>query len=490
MPMKPVVSFEESPEGACGDLLSRRPAEPDRPRVGLLACGYFEYWRMFSPAFKRQVLGDIRRFAASLRREADVVFPGVVDTLEAAERAGRAFARQPLDLLVVLEGTYVPDFMSLQALDQAPGVPVVLVSSQTGEDIGPRDDYERLMRNSALIGTTQLSGSFKKMGRACDIVVGALEDPALYAELGALARTARAVRRLRRMAIGLVGHVFRGMYDLENDKTKIKAALGPSVITVDLSHLVRHWKRVSARDASRAARAFAKRFRTRGIRQRDLEKSVRVGLAMQRLVDAMSLDGLCFLGQHYIEREMDAPARIGACMLMDSGRCLAACEGDLAGLAVMQALQWIGGTVPLQAEWGQYDKFHNALFLVGHGVAAPSLAASAKAITLTPAPEMWGFQGSGVNLEFIVKPGPVTMSHVLDTARGWQMLVAGGESLDYPCLPCREIHALVRVERPVKEFLAEIQRQGVPHHVILAPGDSRRELKRLAAMLGMRAFEV
>ncbi len=177
-------------------------------------------------------------------------------------------------------------------------------------------------------------------------------------------------------------------------------------------------------------------------------------------------------------------------MLMDSGRCLATCEGDLAGLAVMQALYWIGGGVPLQAEWGQYDASHNALFLVGHGVAAPEMAVNAKAITLTPAPEAWGFQGSGVNLEFIVKPGPVTMSHVLDTAEGWQMLVSSGLSLEYPCLPCREIHALVGVRRPVKEYLAEIQRQGVPHHVILAPGDHRRELKRLAALWKIRAFEV
>jgi L-arabinose isomerase len=109
---------------------------------------------------------------------------------------------------------------------------------------------------------------------------------------------------------------------------------------------------------------------------------------------------------------------------------------------------------------------------------------------LTGAPEEWGFQGSGVNMQFILKPGPVTMGHFLDTATGWQMLISGGESLEYPCLPCDEIHALIRVARPVKEYLVEIQRQGVSHHAIIVHGDIQRELELLASVLGVKSFTV
>jgi len=176
--------------------------------------------------------------------------------------------------------------------------------------------------------------------------------------------------------------------------------------------------------------------------------------------------------------------------MLDKGRHLVACEGDLAGLTMMHAMHWLTGNSPLQAEWGQYDASHNAVFIVGHGVASPALAADEKSITLTPSPEEWGFKGGGVNMEFIMKPGQVTMSHLLDTPRGWQMLISGGQVLAYPCLPCHEIHALVQVEKPVKKYLVEIQRQGVPHHVVVVHGDVRRELHRLAAILGIRAFEV
>lgn len=82
------------------------------------------------------------------------------------------------------------------------------------------------------------------------------------------------------------------------------------------------------------------------------------------------------------------------------------------------------------------------------------------------------------------------MAHLLDSASGWQMLITEGEALDYPCLPCGEIHALVKIERPVKEYLVEIQRQGVSHHAIIVHGSIGRELELLASVLRIRSFKV
>jgi L-arabinose isomerase len=238
------------------------------------------------------------------------------------------------------------------------------------------------------------------------------------------------------------------------------------------------------------ARTLTSRFAMQGPREADLYGSVRLGIAMERLIEHLHLDALCFLGQHYIEKETGAPARLGASMIMEKGRYLVASEGDLTGLTMMHILFWLTGNSPLQAEWGQYDASHNALLLVGHGVASPVLAGSDDRITLTGAPEEWGFEGAGVNMQFILKPGRVTMAHLLDTPHGWQMLISGGNSLDYPCLPCKEIHAFVQIERPVKEYLVEIQRLGVPHHVIVAHGDAQSELELLTSLLGIKSVVV
>ena len=484
------LSFEAAEGDVFGDILSERPPQRDRIRVGLLGVAYFEYWRMFSAKFKEDVVGDLQTVASRLSQDLDVVYPCVVDTLDAAEKAGRVFANSKLDLLIVIEGTYTPDYISMQAIDHVPNVPVVMFTTQVAEDIAPEDNYETIMRNSALIGTAQLSGTFVKMGRKFDIVVGSIREERPYREILRLAAAKRAAARLRQVNIGVIGHVFRGMYDLENDKTKIRGTLGPNVIYVELSHLLKLWEAVPDHETRALAKCLASRFRLNGPREEDLRRSCRVAIAMDRLVERLRLDALCFLGQHYIEKHTGAPARIGGSLMLEKGNYLVASEGDLAGLVMMHAMQWFSGNSPLQAEWGQYDATHNALLMVGHGVASPALAGSDNRVTLTGAPEEWGFQGSGVNMQFILKPGRVTMGHLLHAASGWQMLVSGGESLDYPCLPCAEIHALVQVDRPVKEYIVEIQQQGVSHHAIIVHGDVRKELALLASELGIRSFTV
>ncbi|MHB9036621.1 MAG: hypothetical protein ACYC64_08130 [Armatimonadota bacterium] len=485
-----MLSFESSDSGPWGDILSKRTAKDSKLKVGMLGCGYFEYWRMFSDEFKQNVIGDLEKVADRLRQDFEVVYPCVVDSLDAAEIAGQEFAKSSVDVLIVVEGTYVPDFITLHAIDFVPNVPVIMFTTQTEEDISPTDNYEALMRNSALIGTAQLSGTFQKMGRPYEIVVGSIGEERPYLEISKLIRTQHVAKRLKNFSIGVIGHVFRGMYDLENDKTKIKAALGPDVIYVEMSHLLRQWEKVTDEEASAVADKMASRFTMRGTTKEELVRSCKLGIAMERLIDHLNLDALCFLGQHYIEKEVGAPARIGASMILDKGKHIIASEGDLAGLVLMQAMTWLTGNSPLQAEWGQYDATHNAVFIVGHGLGSASLASSDKAITLTRSPEEWGFEGSGANIEFILKPGVVTMAHLLHTAKGWQMLISRGESVEYPCLPCDEIHGLIRVDIPVKDYLVKIQKKGVPHHVIVVHSDICRELELLAQAMGVESFVV
>ena len=485
-----ILSFESSESGPWGDIISKRTARDTKLKVGMLGCGYFEYWRMFSSEFKQNVIGDLEKVANRLRQDFDLVYPCVVESLDTAELAGQEFAKNEVDVLIVVEGTYIPDFITLHAIDFVPNAPVIMFTTQTEEDISPNDNYEALMRNSALIGTAQLSGTFQKMGRPYEIVVGSIGEERPYVELGQIISAQHVAKRLKNLTIGVVGHVFRGMYDLENDKTKIKAALGPDVIYVEMCHLIKQWEKVTDEEAMVVAEEMASRFTMRGTTKDQLVRSCKLGIAMEKLIDHLNLDALCFLGQHYIEKEVGAPARIGASMILDKGEHIIASEGDLAGLVIMQAMNWLTGNSPLQAEWGQYDATHNAVFIVGHGVASASLAASDKDVTLTRSPEEWGFEGSGANIEFIMKPGIVTMAHLLHTAKGWQMQISRGESVDYPCLPCEEIHALIRVEKPVKEYLVEIQKKGVPHHVIVVHGDICRELELLADVMGIESFVV
>ena len=478
-----ITSFDAAEPGQFGDILNLDGGADAALKVGLLAVGYFEYWRMY-PTLRATVEADLAAVAARLAARVDVVYPGMVDTMDRAEEAGRAFAEAGVAAVVVVEGTYLPDFMVLHTLEHVFHARVVLFNTQTGADLRATDDYEATMRNSALIGITQLSGSFTKAKRDYDVVVGEATEEHCYEDIARILRVRAAVASLRTCTIGLVGHVFRGMFDLEFDRGSVRGRLGPEVISIQADHLIDVWKDVAEHEVHARAQHLTDRFQVRHVSALDVQRSVRLGLAMERLSARYKLDGLCFLGQHYIEKMTGAPARIGASMMMENG-FMVACEGDVGGLVMMRLMHDLTGQAPVQMEWGQFDAKHNALFLLGHGIASPDSAAEAAGVTLTHAPEEWGFEGAGVNWEFIVKPGPVTLGHFMSTPDGWRMLISEGESLEFPCLPCDEVHALVRVASPVREYLKELIELGVTHHVIVVHAQVVKELELAAKVMGV-----
>ena len=306
-----------------------------------------------------------------------------------------------------------------------------------------------------------MSGTFRKTGRKYDVVVGEAGDESAYLELKKHVMAHGVVKKLSSFNIGIIGHVFRGMYDLEYDRAKVRGLLGPEVISIQVDHLLEVWKSVPESKARREAERLFKRFKVKHVTVDDAVRSIRLGMAMRELVGKFNLDALCFLGQHYIEKMTGAPARLGASMLMERDGIMAACEGDIGGLVMMEAMRELTGCKPLQAEWGQFDKKRNAIFLLGHGIASPEIAASDKEVVLSRSPEEWGFKGNGINYELIMGPGPVTMGHFLHVGNGWRMFVTEGESIKFPRLPCDEIHAMIKVETPVELYIKKILEIGV-----------------------------
>lgn len=483
-----ITSFDAVECGSFGDVLTKR-SEQKGFKAGLLGLGYFEYWRMY-PDLREIVRKDLDGVLLGLSQTLDgveIIYPGMVDTLDKAEEAGTEFAGANVDAVIVVAGTYIPDFITIHALNRCGGNPqIILFNSQTGDNVSPEDNYMATMRNSALIAISQLTGSFQKMKKTYEIVVGEVSDERPYKEIKGMFQAARVVEKLKRSTYGLIGHVFRGMYDLEFDAAKVKGFLGPEVMTIQAEHLIDVWRTVDDADVTAAAEKMSNRFAVKKISQDDIKRSCKVAIAMKRLYAKFNLDGMCFLGQHYIEKMTGAPARMGASMMLEEDKNMVACEGDIAGLVMMQLMHDFTGNIPFQAEWGQFDKKNNALFLLGHGIASPCLAKGDENVTLTCAPEEWGFEGKGLNYEMIMKPGAVTLGHFLNTGDSWQMLISEGESIEFPCLPCDETHAMIKVKSPVEEYIKKVLEHGAAHHLIAVHGSIMDELSKTADLMNIR----
>src|SRR5437870_3424696 len=94
-------SFEVADGDTFGDLLSaNRIRSRKKLRIGLLAGGYFEFWRMY-PSLKQKVEHDNEIVLRRLSAKHDVVCPVLVDTLDSADEAGRRFRDEQIDLLIL-----------------------------------------------------------------------------------------------------------------------------------------------------------------------------------------------------------------------------------------------------------------------------------------------------------------------------------------------------------------------------------------------------
>lgn len=482
-------SFEVATGDSFGDLLSAgRIRSRKKLKIGLLAGGYFEFWRMY-PDLKRKVEQDAAIVRQRLSAKHDVVCPDLVDTLDSADEAGQRFRDAQIDLLILAYRTYVPDVYIHHLLTHLAGVPLLLFASQSRDRFDYKDSYEGVLRNSGVMALVQLVAGFRKMDtyRHLEVVAGSVHDDEAYRQIDRYLNVVTIHKQLKTMTIGVVGNVFRGMFDFEYDKTKIKGGLGPEVLNIQVDHLLRQWEQAPASDPDvRALLQHARSaYQIDGVGESDLEKAVCVAVALRRLVKRFRLDGVALLCQHFIEAKLKTTPYLGLSELHREGSCPGVAEGDVIGLIMMKILKHLTGNTAFFLEWSEFDVERNAWMLLGHGFGDPSQARKGSPPKLTPSAEQWGLEGSGCSLELVPAPGPCTIGHFIEDANGWRMMISGGEILDLPPLPIRDTHAIVRVERPIKEYVELLTKAGVPHHAITARGDVRKELTQLADLMGM-----
>lgn len=151
-----IKSFEEG-AAVSGDILTGGK-QKKKIKIGVLTCGYFEYWRMY-PGLKEKVEGDLKRVTDRICGEYEnVLLSGMVDTLDEADRAGKLFRRENVDAVLLVYGTYTADFITLTALDRIKEKPLIVFSTQPHKNVDRQGTYENSLRNSAIIGIAQITG--------------------------------------------------------------------------------------------------------------------------------------------------------------------------------------------------------------------------------------------------------------------------------------------------------------------------------------------
>ena len=470
-----------------------RPRVP--PRVGVFGIGLAAYWPQFD-GLRERLEGYQQRIVAQLEAMgAEVVSAGLVDTAQAARRAGETLAAARIDLVMVYAATYATSSQVLPVV-QAADAPVVVLNLQPTRTL----DYEAMttgewLANCSACCVPEIAGALTRARIPYRTVTGTLldGDPA-WEVLREWLDATHAVHGLRTARIGFLGHTYPGMLDLYSDFTQVHAQTGAHVEVLEIDDLV---KRVESADAATIERKGEEIRQTFDLADAGIDPiaaeitpeifdwSARVAVGLDRLVEDFELDGLTYFYRGVdgnIAERVTAGLIVGNSLLTARG-VPASGEGDLKTNLAMLLLDRLGAG-------GSYTEFYALDFdeefiLMGHD--GPGHLAIAEGRPVARALKLYhGKAGAGLSIEMKVRLGPVTILGVAQTADGRLKLIAAeGESLAGPTFKIGNTNSRIRFTSGPTAFFDAWCAQGPTHHVALGVGRQLSRVSKIADLLGL-----
>src|SRR5665811_136550 len=88
-----------------------------QPRIGLISVYFGLFDQSMPPSFRADRLDHAKRLAALLARYGEVVFPGLVDSVESGAHAGSALADAAVNIVVCAPAMAAPPSYAWAALE-------------------------------------------------------------------------------------------------------------------------------------------------------------------------------------------------------------------------------------------------------------------------------------------------------------------------------------------------------------------------------------
>ncbi len=475
--------------------------QPGPARIGVFCVGLNNYWPQF-PGLRERLLGYHAQFCDRLReRGLEVIDGGMSDSSPKAFEIGDTLRRADVDLLICNLVTYSPASNALPIVQRA-GRPVVLAALQPAAalDYVNANTVEQLA-NDNVTSLPEICCTLRRSGLdIADAIVGKLHgDERAMRRIDDWARIARCLQALRNGRIGLMGHVYEGMLDMNSDPTMADGKFGLHVEHIELDDLQSRVDKISAGEVGQRVDLVRQLFEfpppgsdplAGEVDPDELAWAARVSIGLERLVDDFTLSGLA-----YYYRGLDGNANerlgcsliIGASLLTGRGIPIAG-ELDLKNCLAMLIMDRLGAGGSF-AELHPVD-FDDDFVLVGHDGPHHVGIAAGKPV-LRGLSVLHGKRGRGPSVEFSIQHGPITLLGLTQTSDGrFKFVVAEGESLPGMIPATGNTNTRGKFVPDVRTFLERWSLQGPTHHFALGIGHQADILEKLAKVLDIEFARV
>jgi len=456
-------------------------------RIGLLSVYFGLFDAAMPPEFRRDRTAFAERMRERLSRCGEVVYPGVVDSDEAGEAAGRAFAEAGVEVIVFAPTMAAPPSYAWEAVRGLPKVPLLAVGAQEYDNIP--DDYatEEATRRSLPVGLVMFTNVLVREGRRFTTLVHPLDSPELEAALDEFLRAAAGAALVRRSRLLAIGNPIPGYIDVEAPPGALEE-LGVEVIDVDAGEIGSAFAAVDDGAVRRLAEDLRVRHDASAVDGPTLERSARLAIAMETLCVEHGADGgavNCHGEALRWNPEVGITACLGMALCAEAGRPFA-CTGDLPTAAALALGKQLAGSA-LYCELYQLDYPGDWLLVANGGEGDLSIRPPSTPVRLLPEDHYLGDHGPGVATAFELPEGPATLISLtpLHTG-GWVLVGAEGRIIGSKHHDMEGPNGMFRFDSGgVADGFARWCEAGATHHAGVLPGRHGDALRNAADILGI-----
>ena len=325
-------------------------------------------------------------------------------------------------------------------------------------------------------GLVAAASNIKRLGKKFTYVLGGFEDSKVMKKIRQLSNAAFVANKLRRAKIGVVGYNCPGMIDTTFNEIDIRK-LGPEVVHLSLTDLIDRSAAIDERKALEdAEQLIARAGKVIEPTNREIAEAVKVYYALRGMAEAHKLDAIAVRCWPELREQRKMLPCYGLSRLSDEG-IIGVDEGDVTGGITQLILYWLTGIPPFNGELSAI--LPDAIQLWHCGAAPTKLASSWHDIHIRDNSQV----GGGVEVEFPLKPGRVTLAKLTRPIGGkYSMLIATADAVEVtPRM--RGNLANIRLDVPIEKFIDAMVNQGVEHHIMVTYGDIKEELMMLCDMI-------
>ena len=171
-------------------------------------------------------------------------------------------------------------------------------------------------------------------------------------------------------------------------------------------------------------------------------------------------------------------------------RAVVSMEGEIGGAIALLILKSLTDKPPMYTEIFTFDETENTI-LAGHaGIHDINLASDKTRIRITPDREYMESEEDTAWMQFMAKPGKVTLLSLFCDVDRFKLIISSGEALSGEEKLDGSPHIYIKLTTPLREFFAQAVKTGMTQHWAIVHENVTSRLINLADILNLHRVVV